>query len=224
MSAVKLHPQWLTYLQREFEMPYMKALKEFLKSEQQQPIPVFPPSNLVFNALNSTPLSQVKVVILGQDPYHGPGQAHGLAFSVPKGIAHPPSLHNIFKELGQDLQLPYPQSGDLSPWAQQGVLLLNTTLTVRQAQAGSHQKKGWETFTDRIINLVNEHTQHTVFMLWGAHAQQKEAIINTNNHCVLKAPHPSPLSAHRGFLGCKHFSKANAYLIANQKKPVEWAL
>ena len=199
----------------------MLALKAFLAQQKAAKKIIYPPGKLMFNALNTTPLEQVKVVILGQDPYHGPGQAHGLSFSVPEGIKPPPSLVNIFKEIKRDLGIENTQ-GDLSGWAKQGVLLLNSVLSVEQGQAASHQGQGWETFTDRIIALINERCEHVVFMLWGAYAQKKGRYIDSQKHLVLKAPHPSPLSAHRGFLGCGHFSACNTYLENRQKKPINW--
>jgi len=220
--TVKLDASWLSHLSAEFELPYMRELKQFLL-EQKASKTVFPPSSLIFNALNSTPLEQVKVVILGQDPYHGPGQAHGLSFSVPDGVKIPPSLQNIFKEIKNDLGLEN-STGNLISWAQQGVLLLNSVLTVEQGLAASHQGKGWERFTDRVIAIINEQCEHVVFMLWGAYAQKKGMQINPQKHLVLRAPHPSPLSAHRGFLGCQHFSKCNQYLIDHHKTPVNWSI
>jgi len=208
----------------EFEQPYMKQLKAFLLTQKQQNKVIYPPSKLIFNAFNSTPLDQVKVVILGQDPYHGPNQAHGLCFSVQPGIQPPPSLQNMFKELSRDLGLPVPNHGCLQAWADQGVLLLNATLTVEQARAGAHQGQGWETFTDKAIQLVNEQCSGVVFLLWGSYAQKKGALIDKRKHLVLTAPHPSPLSAYRGFIGCGHFSAANAYLVKQHKTPVNWQL
>ena len=199
----------------------MQALKAFLAQQKAAKKIIYPPGKLMFNALNTTPLEQVKVVILGQDPYHGPGQAHGLSFSVPEGIKPPPSLVNIFKEIKRDLEIENTQ-GDLSGWAKQGVLLLNSVLSVEQGQAASHQGRGWETFTDRIIALINERCEHVVFMLWGAYAQKKGQYIDSQKHLVLKAPHPSPLSAHRGFLGCGHFSACNTYLENKHKKTINW--
>ena len=199
----------------------MQALKAFLAQQKAAKKIIYPPGKLMFNALNTTPLEQVKVVILGQDPYHGPGQAHGLSFSVPEGIKPPPSLVNIFKEIKRDLEIENTQ-GDLSGWAKQGVLLLNSVLSVEQGQAASHQGRGWETFTDRIIALINERCEHVVFMLWGAYAQKKGQYIDSQKHLVLKAPHPSPLSAHRGLLGCGHFSACNTYLENKHKKTINW--
>ncbi len=221
---IKLEPSWLALLREEFEQPYMRNLKQFLLTEKQQGKVIYPASDLIFNALNTTPFDSVKVVILGQDPYHGPGQAHGLCFSVLPGVRTPPSLQNIFKELQQDTGFTIPANGYLQPWAEQGVLLLNATLTVEQNRAGSHQGKGWEQFTDKAIQLLNEKREGLVFLLWGSYAQKKGQFIDTNKHLVLKAPHPSPLSAHRGFFGTRHFSKANTYLQNNRLSPINWEL
>lgn len=223
-AAVKLHPSWLTHLADEFDQPYMKSLKAFLQTEKEAGKTIYPKGGLIFNALNATPLEQVKVVILGQDPYHGPNQAHGLCFSVLPGVNYPPSLLNIFKELNQSLGLPMPEHGCLQPWAEQGVLLLNATLTVEQAKAGSHQGKGWEVFTDKVIATVNEQCSDVVFLLWGSYAQKKGAVIDANKHYVLKSPHPSPLSAHRGFFGNQHFVKTNEWLSQKGKAPINWQL
>lgn len=223
-KKIDLHSSWLNHLANEFEQPYMKQLKAFLLAEKQQGKVIYPASKNIFNAFNSTPLDQVKVVILGQDPYHGPNQAHGLCFSVQPGIPTPPSLQNMFKELHRDLGMSIPAHGCLQAWANHGVLLLNATLTVEQARAGSHQGQGWETFTDKAIQLVNEQCQGVVFLLWGSYAQKKAAFIDPHKHLILKAPHPSPLSAHRGFIGCGHFSKANHYLQQLNKTPVDWRL
>jgi uracil-DNA glycosylase len=206
----------------EFEKPYIKMLQAFLQQQTATKQNIYPERDDIFNALNITPFENVKVVILGQDPYHGPGQAHGLAFSVPNGIKLPPSLVNIYKEIESEFDVKMPREGDLSGWARQGVLLLNATLTVQAAQAGSHQKRGWEEFTDAIIRALNDHSDHIAFMLWGAYAQKKGIFIDRKKHLVLEAPHPSPLSAHRGFLGCGHFKKANAYLVENGRKAIEW--
>lgn len=223
-KKIDLHPSWLAHLTGEFDQPYMKELKAFLLSEKQQGKVIFPASANIFNAFNSTPLNKVKVVILGQDPYHGPNQAHGLCFSVQPGIPAPPSLQNIFKELHRDLAIPIPTHGYLQSWAQQGVLLLNATLTVEQGKAGSHQGKGWETFTDKAIQVVNEQSEGAVFLLWGSYAQKKAFFLDNKKHLILRAPHPSPLSAHRGFIGCGHFSRANQYLLQLNKSPIDWRL
>lgn len=222
LQDIRLEDSWKSLLSDEFSKPYMGTLKAFLKEEKAKKKVIYPPGPLIFNALNTTPLNKVKVVILGQDPYHGPNQAHGLCFSVQKGVVLPPSLKNIYKEISQDLKVQMPNTGDLTAWAQQGVLLLNATLTVEASKAGSHQGKGWETFTDKIISLVNDHTENVVFLMWGAYAQKKGALINQKKHLVLNAPHPSPLSAHRGFLGCKHFSKTNAHLKSKGLEPIAW--
>lgn len=222
-ASIQLTEGWLKLLQKEFDQPYMQSLKAFLVEEKAAGKTVYPPGKLMFNALNSTEFDQVRVVIIGQDPYHGPDQAHGLSFSVPYGVAIPPSLLNIYKELNSDLGLAIPRHGNLQHWANQGVLLLNATLSVEAGNAGSHQKRGWETFTDRVIHLINEGRDNVVFLLWGSYAQKKGAFIDTQKHCVLKAPHPSPLSAHRGFLGCQHFSKTNQYLRSIGSEPIEWA-
>lgn len=218
---VKMEPSWTAKLQDEFEKPYFEGLVSFVKSEYATQ-KVFPPGKLIFNAFDHCPFDQVKVVILGQDPYHGPGQAHGLCFSVPDGVPFPFSLQNIFKEIKDDLGIPVPKSGNLERWARQGVFLLNATLTVRAHQAGSHQNHGWETFTDRVIHLLAEERENLVFMLWGAYAQRKGQFIDNSRHLVLQSVHPSPLSAHRGFFGNHHFSKTNEYLVANGKSPINW--
>ena len=222
--APKLHASWLAHLGSEFDKPYMQNLKAFLQQQKHAGKIIFPPSELWFNALNTTSLEAVKVVILGQDPYHGPQQAHGLCFSVLPGIQKPPSLQNIFKELHADLKIPIADHGCLTAWAEQGVLLLNSVLTVEQSKAGAHQGKGWEVFTDKVIDVVNREADGVVFMLWGSYAQKKGALIDRQKHRVLQAPHPSPLSAHRGFLGCKHFSKANDYLREKGKTEIDWRL
>lgn len=221
---VQLEAGWKAALRDEFEQSYMRELKAFLLAEKQAGKVVFPPGPLIFNALNSTPLDQVKVVIIGQDPYHGPGQAHGLSFSVPPGVPAPPSLQNIFKELQRDLDLPVPRHGCLQSWADQGVLLLNAVLTVEQAQAGSHAKRGWERFTSRVIEVLAERHRNLVFMLWGSYAQKKAEQIDLSAHHVLRSVHPSPLSAHRGFIGNGHFSRANSYLQAHGQAPIDWSL
>ncbi|WP_151702859.1 uracil-DNA glycosylase [Nitrincola alkalilacustris] len=222
--ALEAAPSWKAELEGEFFKPYMQELKAFLRREKDQQKVIFPPSAEWFHALEATPLPDVRVVILGQDPYHQPGQAHGLCFSVRPGVRTPPSLINIYKELQGDLGIQPPSHGYLESWAQQGVLLLNAVLTVEQSNANAHQGKGWEQFTDRIIHLVNERCESVVFMLWGSYAQKKGAFIDTGRHLVLKAPHPSPLSAHRGFLGCGHFSQANYYLKAQGRSEINWQL
>jgi len=221
---IQLESRWKELLTEEFEKPYMQQLGDFLRAEKAAGKTIYPPGPLMFNALNSTPFDKVKVVVLGQDPYHGPDQAHGLSFSVPAGVRIPPSLLNIYKEIERDLALPIPNHGCLQSWADQGVLLLNATLSVQQANAGSHQKKGWEQFTDRIVALLNEQREGLVFLLWGSYAQKKGRIIDANRHCVLKSVHPSPLSAHRGFLGCGHFSAANLYLQQQGRSPINWSV
>lgn len=219
---VKIDPSWYAVLQPQFEAPYFAQLKEFLVAERQQ-YTCYPPGSKIFNAFDSTPFDKVKVVILGQDPYHEPGQAMGLCFSVPQGIQVPPSLVNIIKEINDDLGMQIPVTGgDLSGWAEQGVLLLNATLTVRAHQAGSHQRHGWETFTDAAIQALSQQRTGIVFLLWGSYAIAKKALIDTSRHLVLTASHPSPLSAYRGFFGCHHFSQANAYLQAQGQQPIDW--
>jgi len=220
---IRLDPSWKNRLESEFSQPYMISLRQFLLERKGGGAVIYPPGDLIFNAMNSTPFEAVKVVILGQDPYHGPGQAHGLCFSVLDGVAIPPSLINIYKELEADLGSARPVNGNLQKWAGQGVLLLNAVLTVEQGRAGAHQGKGWEEFTDRIVNELNESRDGLVFMLWGSYAMKKGAMIDRDRHLVLTAPHPSPLSAHRGFLGCRHFSKANEWLVQHGQSPVEWA-
>lgn len=222
MNRIKLEQSWKEHLQPEFERDYMIALRQFLQQEKEQGKVIFPAGSEIFNALNSTPLSQVRVVILGQDPYHGPGQAHGLCFSVKPGVAIPPSLRNIYKEIAADIGFPPPKTGSLQSWAEQGVLLLNAVLTVESGKAASHQGRGWEQFTDRAVTLLNEKREHLVFILWGSYAQRKGQIIDRNRHLVLESPHPSPLSASRGFFGNHHFSRANEYLIAHGQAPVDW--
>lgn len=219
-----LEPSWLAQLEAEFSQPYMVQLRAFLKAEKQQGKRIFPAGGEFFNAFAHTPLGKVKIVILGQDPYHGEGQAHGLCFSVKPGVKVPPSLQNIYKEINAELGLPIPGHGYLTRWAEQGVLLLNSVLSVECARAASHQGKGWETFTDRVIDVINREREGVVFMLWGNYAQRKGAIIDTERHCVLKAPHPSPLSAHRGFFGCGHFKAANEFLRQRGQDPVDWSL
>lgn len=221
-SAVKLPGPWLDAIGGEFSKPYMQKLKAFLKQEKDAGRIIYPKGSEIFNAMQHTGFDDIKVVILGQDPYHGPGQAHGLSFSVRKGVRLPPSLLNIYKEIASEFGAPMPQSGDLTSWADQGVLLLNATLTVQDSLAGSHQNKGWETFTDAVIHAVAQRHEHIVFMLWGSYAQKKGSFIDRKKHLVLQAPHPSPLSAHRGFLGCGHFHKANDYLIQHGRTPIDW--
>jgi uracil-DNA glycosylase len=215
---------WQTRLADEFNKAYMQALQQFLASELEQGKVIYPPEADRFTALNKTPFEHVRVVILGQDPYHGENQAHGLSFSVKPNIKVPPSLVNIYKELEMDLGIPPAQHGFLEQWAEQGVLLLNSVLTVEASKAGSHQNKGWEIFTDKIIEQINGEHQGVVFMLWGAYAQKKGRHIDRDKHCVLESVHPSPLSVYRGFLGCQHFSKANEYLMSQGKSPIKWAL
>ena len=218
---VRIEESWKTRLQEEFDKPYFANLTQFVRNEYASGV-VYPPGGEMFAAFDACPFEQVRVVILGQDPYHEPGQAHGLCFSVNDGVQFPPSLVNIFKEIESDLGKPMPRSGNLMRWAQQGVLLLNATLTVRAHQAGSHQNKGWETFTDAVIRRLALEREHIVFVLWGSYAQRKGAFIDRNRHCVLQSPHPSPLSAYRGFFGNKHFSSANNYLVQHGYKPIEW--
>ena len=223
-ANIKLEESWKEALSPEFESPYMQQLKAFLVEEKQRGKAIFPRGSEYFRALDLTPLDEVQVVILGQDPYHGFGQAHGLCFSVRPGVRIPPSLVNIYKELETDLGIPPARHGFLESWAKQGVLLLNSVLTVEESQAASHQGKGWERFTDAVIRQVNDECDGVVFMLWGSYAQKKAAFVDTERHLVLKAAHPSPLSAHNGFLGCRHFSKANAYLAEHGREPIDWAL
>lgn len=222
--SIRLEPGWLARLAPEFECDYMLKLRAFLRAEKAAGKRIFPAGDDLFNAFAHTPLDQVKVVILGQDPYHGEGQAHGLCFSVKPGVAVPPSLQNIYKELHAELGIPIPRHGHLTAWADQGVLLLNSVLSVECARAASHQGKGWEIFTDKVIDVINREREGVVFMLWGSYAQRKGAIIDAQRHCVLKAPHPSPLSAHRGFFGCGHFRAANDYLQARGESPIVWQL
>jgi uracil-DNA glycosylase len=223
--ATALEPGWLDVLSQELEKPYMKELKSFLLEEKQKGFTVFPKNTDIFNAFNHTPIEEVKVVILGQDPYHGQGQAHGLSFSVQKGVAIPPSLKNMYKELAEEFKdFKIPAHGNLTYWADQGVLLLNATLTVRAHEAGSHQNKGWEKFTDHVIATLSEKKKGIVFLLWGRYAQQKEALINTNKHFVLKAAHPSPFSAYNGFFGSNHFKKTNEILEKEGLKVIDWQI
>ncbi len=223
-DRIQLENTWKTRLKPEFEKDYMRSLREFLNREKAAKKTIFPRGSEFFAALNHTPFDQVKVVILGQDPYHGPGQAHGLCFSVKPGVDVPPSLKNIYKELKSDLGIEPPDHGHLEKWAAQGVLLLNATLSVEAHKAGSHQNKGWEMFTDAIIDHLNREREGLVFVLWGSYAQKKGAFIDTKRHLVLKGPHPSPLSAHRGFFGCRHFSQINKYLESRGQTPIDWRL
>jgi uracil-DNA glycosylase len=223
-DRIQLHPSWKTPLLAEFDQPYMADLRAFLQAEKQRGAVVYPKGSDIFNALNTTPLEQVRVVILGQDPYHGPNQAHGLSFSVRRGVPLPPSLQNIYKELEADLGIKPPPHGDLTPWAEQGVLLLNSVLTVRQAEAASHQNKGWERFTDRVIDLINTRRTGVAFILWGSYAQAKGKFIDRQKHLVVAAPHPSPLSAHRGFFGSRPFSTVNRYLEQQGGQGIDWRI
>ncbi|MVN22322.1 uracil-DNA glycosylase [Mucilaginibacter arboris] len=223
--SIALEPSWLEILKDEFEKDYMIKLKAFLQQEKEAGYTIYPKSKDIFNAFAKTPFDDVKVVIIGQDPYHGPGQAHGLAFSVQKGVAVPPSLQNIFKELKQEfIDFKIPKDGDLTQWAGQGVLLLNATLTVRANQAGSHQKKGWEIFTNKVIEEISNRKQDVVFLLWGKFAQAKSELIDSQKHHLLKAAHPSPLAAHNGFFGCRHFLKTNLILEGKKLKPIDWQI
>ena len=219
---VRIEASWREALAAEFDKLYFAILTDRIRSEYQSGRAIYPPAGQIFRALDLCPLDRVRVVILGQDPYHGPGQAEGLAFSVPPGIAVPPSLVNIKREIADDLGRPSITGGELLPWVEQGVLLLNTTLTVRSGEAASHQGLGWETFTDAVIQLVSQRCDHVVFLLWGSPARRKAAMIDATRHCILEAPHPSPLSAHRGFFGCRHFSRANAYLQQQGLAPIQW--
>lgn len=223
-NPVQLEPTWKTRLAGEFDKAYMNELRDFLKKQVAAKKVIYPRGTEYFAALNLTPFDKVKVVILGQDPYHGPGQAHGLCFSVKPGVVIPPSLVNIYKELKNDLGIEPAKHGYLQSWADQGVLLLNATLSVEAGRAGSHQNKGWEQFTDAIIHRLNEEREGIVFVLWGSYAQKKGAFIDAQKHFVLKGPHPSPLSAHRGFFGCKHFSQINKFLVSRGQQPIDWAL
>ena len=225
-DRLKLEDSWQAVLRDEFAKPYMNELRRFLQAEKRSRKVVYPRGDRIFAALDLTPVAQVKIVIIGQDPYHGPNQAHGLCFSVQPGVPQPPSLINIFKEINAELgdadnRLDEVR-GCLEPWAQQGVLLLNAVLTVESGRAGAHQGRGWEAFTDRIVAVLNEQREHVVFLLWGSYAQKKGQIVDRSRHCVLSAPHPSPLSAHRGFFGCGHFAEANSYLAAHGHKPIDW--
>ncbi len=223
---IEIKPQieesWNQFLENEFGSPYFKEIKEFLVSEKNANHLIYPPDSKVFSAFELTPIERLKVIIIGQDPYHGGGQAHGLSFSVPEGIRVPPSLRNIFKELHSDLGITISSSGNLENWAKQGVLLLNATLTVRANEAGSHQNRGWEKFTDAIINKISKEKENIVFILWGKYAQAKEVLIDSNRHLILKAAHPSPFAASKGFFGCKHFSKTNDFLRMKGIKEINW--
>lgn len=218
---VKIEQSWKALLQEEFDKPYFAELTDFVRAEYKS-YRIYPPGSQIFNAFNLCPFDKVKVVIIGQDPYHGPGQAHGLCFSVNDGVPFPPSLRNIFKEVNADTGAPIPQSGNLTRWATQGVLLLNATLTVREHSAGSHQRRGWETFTDAVIRIISEQKSKVVFILWGAYAQSKASLIDSSRHLVLRSVHPSPLSAHAGFFGNHHFSLANDYLVRNGLTSIDW--
>ncbi len=222
--SVKIEESWKELLKESFEESYFLQIIEHLKAEKATNTVIYPPGSKIFYAFEKTPFTKVKLVILGQDPYHGPGQAHGLSFSVPAGIAIPRSLQNIFKELQSDIGLKIPVSGDLSPWAEQGVLLLNASLTVRANEPASHAQIGWLQFTDHVIRKLSEEKQHLVFLLWGKFAQDKQNLIDSSKHLILKAAHPSPFSADRGFFGCKHFSKANEYLMHQGFEPIDWSL
>jgi uracil-DNA glycosylase len=221
---VKIEASWKEALQEEFCKPYFQQIVEFLKVEKTQGKIIYPPGSLIFNAFNTTPFGKVKVVLIGQDPYHGPGQAHGLCFSVQNGIALPPSLQNIYKELHNDIGIPIPKTGNLTHWAEQGVFLLNASLTVRAGDPMSHSRIGWATFTDAVIQIISSQKKNIVFLLWGKFAQDKQMLIDTTKHYVLKAAHPSPLSASSGFFGCRHFSKTNNFLVKNGIDPVDWAV
>jgi uracil-DNA glycosylase len=222
--ALKLEPSWKARVGDYLQRPDMQALSEFLRAELRAGKTIYPPPKKIFAALDTTPFDDVKVVIIGQDPYHGPNQAHGLCFSVMPGVAIPPSLENMLKEIGQDFGYPRPDHGCLIPWAKQGVLLLNSVLTVERGRPESHKGKGWEGFTDAVVDSLNRERENLVFLLWGSYAQAKGKLVDNRRHLVLKAPHPSPLSAHRGFFGCRHFSKANAWLVDHGLPPIEWQL
>lgn len=221
---VKIEESWKNVLKAEFSKSYFENIVAFLKTEKAQGKIIYPPGSLIFNAFEKTPFNKLKVLLLGQDPYHGQGQAMGLSFSVPKGIRQPPSLINIFKELHDDVGTPIPTTGDLTPWAEQGVMLLNAALTVRAGEPNSHAKTGWHQFTDAVIKKVSDEKEGIVFLLWGAFAHQKQELIDQSKHHVLKAAHPSPYSADKGFFGCRHFSKTNEYLVKQKQQPIDWAL
>ncbi len=218
---VKIAPDWKALLEEEFSKPYFEELTRFVK-EEYATRRIYPRGSNIFRAFDKCPLDKLKVVIIGQDPYHGPGQAHGLCFSVDEGVPHPPSLQNIFKEVASDIGTPIPSSGNLDRWAEQGVLLLNSVLTVREHEAASHAGKGWEQFTDAVVRRIAQEKQGVVYLLWGSYAQRKGAMVDPQRNCILKAVHPSPLSAYRGFLGCKHFSQANDYLLSTGQTPINW--
>ncbi|MCB0536665.1 MAG: uracil-DNA glycosylase [Bacteroidetes bacterium] len=226
MNSISVHydDTWFKFMKKEFQSDYFNTISTFINNEKSKGKTIFPPREFILNAFKLTPLDNVKVVILGQDPYHNTGQAHGLSFSVPKNVKTPPSLQNIYKEIKADLGYEIPNHGNLTNWAEQGVLLLNAVLTVNAHEPASHKKAGWETFTDNVIKYLSEHKTHVVFMLWGSFAQQKEYLIDHKKHLVLKAAHPSPFSAHRGFFGCKHFSKANDYLKQNGLSTINWSI
>jgi len=221
---VQIDESWKKALQQEFAKPYFENIVAFLKTEKVQGKTIYPPGSLIFNAFKKTPFNKLKVLLLGQDPYHGKGQAMGLSFSVPKGVRPPPSLINIFKELHDDVGVAMPSTGDLTPWAEQGVMLLNAALTVRAGEPNSHSKLGWHQFTDAVIQKVSDEKEGIVFLLWGAFAHQKQELIDQTKHHVLKAAHPSPYSADKGFFGCRHFSKTNKFLVAQKEDPIDWAL
>ncbi len=221
---VKIEPSWKELLKSEFNKPYFQQITLHLKTEKAQYKTIYPPGGLIFNAFDKTPVDNIKAVILGQDPYHGQGQAHGLCFSVPDGVAQPPSLINIFKELNTDIGMPIPTYGNLTHWAKQGVFLLNASLTVRAGEPMSHAKIGWAEFTDTVIRKISDIKEHVVFLLWGKFAQEKRVLIDESKHLILKAAHPSPLSAHAGFFGCRHFSKANQYLVSKGIDPIDWTI
>lgn len=218
---VKIASDWKALLKEEFEKPYFEQLTQFVKEEYASHR-IYPRGSNIFRAFDKCPLDRLKVVIIGQDPYHGPNQAHGLCFSVADGVPHPPSLQNIFKEVASDIGTPIPESGNLDRWAEQGVLLLNAVLTVREHEAASHAGRGWEQFTDAVVRAINAHKEGIVYLLWGSYAQKKGAIADPTRNCILKAVHPSPLSVYRGFFGCRHFSRANEYLVAHGKTPIQW--
>ncbi|MEO7923117.1 MAG: uracil-DNA glycosylase [Chitinophagaceae bacterium] len=221
---VKIEESWKKVLKDEFAKPYFQQIPLHIKTEKSQGKVIYPPGAVIFNAFNTTPFDKVKVVILGQDPYHGPGQAHGLCFSVPYGVPPPPSLVNIFKELQDDVGVPIPNHGNLTHWAEQGVFLLNASLTVRAGEPMSHSKIGWAEFTNTVISKISEERKNVVFLLWGKFAQEKRVLIDESKHCILRSVHPSPLSAYAGFFGCKHFSKTNEYLMRKGIDPVDWKL